>query len=82
MKNPPKGSDGEMIANYIRDKGEGVHHIALAVGDIKGMLKRLAQKGVALVDKEPRPGAHGPIAFIDDKSTYGTTLELCQPEHK
>ena len=78
-KAPPKGSDGEMIANFIKNQGEGIHHLAVTVSDIKAMMDGLTKKGVELVDKEPRSGGSGKIAFIDSKSTYGTVLELCEP---
>ncbi|MDD4858838.1 MAG: VOC family protein [Dehalococcoidales bacterium] len=81
MAKPPKGSDGEMIATFIKEKGEGIHHIALVVDDINGTLKKLDKNGIALDDKVGRPGAHGLIAFLNSKSTYGTVLELCEPKH-
>lgn len=68
------------IAVFIEKRGEGLHHIAFGDDDIKGTLARLTEKGVALLDKEPRPGAGGAkIAFIDPKSTFRVLMELCEP---
>ena len=67
------------IATFIEKRGEGLHHIAFGVDDIKGTLARLSEKGVALLDREPRPGAAGAqIAFIDPKSTFRVLMELCE----
>ena len=70
------------IAKFIEKKGEGIQHIAFAVDDINAALKQVNDLGLALIDKEPRPGAHhSEIAFMHPKSSLGVLIELCQ-EHK
>ena len=49
------------IAKYIERRGPGLHHITLRVDDIRVALSVLKQKGVRLVDEEPRPGAEGAL---------------------
>ncbi len=67
------------IAKFLEKRGEGIHHIAFAVDDIAGALKKLDQNGVCLVDKAPRRGESGKkIAFLHPKSTFGTLIELTQ----
>ncbi len=67
------------IAKYIERRGEGIHHIAFEVDDLNIMLEKLQQKGVRLIDKEPRYGAGGArIAFLHPKSTNGILIELCE----
>jgi len=63
----PSDSEGP-IAKYIEKRGEGMHHLALEVSDIQGMLKVLKEKGVPLIDMEPRIGAGGArVAFLHPK---------------
>jgi len=58
------------IAKYIEKRGEGMHHLALEVSDIQGMLKTLKEKGLPLIDTEPRIGAGGTkVAFLHPKGT-------------
>jgi len=58
------------IAKYIEKRGEGMHHLALEVSDIQGMLKTLKEKGLPLIDMEPRIGAGGAkVAFLHPKGT-------------
>ena len=58
------------IAKYIERRGEGIHHLALEVKDIEGMLKILKEKGIPLIDEKPRVGAGGTrIAFLHPKGT-------------
>jgi len=65
----PTGSEGP-IAKYIEKRGEGMHHLALEVSDIQGMLETLKEKGVPLIDMTPRIGAGGSrIAFLHPKGT-------------
>lgn len=67
------------IGKFIEKKGEGIHHLAIAVKGIEDNLVELDQKGVQLIDKTPRKGAEGlDIAFIHPKSTHGVLLELCE----
>lgn len=67
------------IAKYIKKRGEGIHHIAFEVDDLVSMLEKLQQKGIRLIDKEPRYGAGGArIAFLHPKSTNGILIELCE----
>ncbi len=66
------------IAKYIEKKGEGIHHLAFAVNNIEEALKEAEDKGVQLIDKQPRKGAEGlNIAFLHPKSTGSVLTELC-----
>lgn len=65
------------IAKFLENRGEGIHHFAVEVKDIEGVLEKLKRKGVALVDDKPRIGAEGRKgAFVHPKSTHGVLLEL------
>ena len=81
MEDPPAGSVGDTMRRFINKTGEGIHHVAVSVDNIEAALKELEQKGIALIDKVPRPGAHGKIAFIHPKATHGILIELCEPNH-
>lgn len=71
-------SDEGPIAKFIEKRGEGIHHIAFHVDNLKGALKEADEKGVELIDNEPRRGAEKlNIAFLHPKSTYGVLTELC-----
>ncbi|WP_409301550.1 methylmalonyl-CoA epimerase [Peribacillus sp. SCS-155] len=70
------------IAKFIEKRGQGVHHIALGVQDIKDRIQELKEKGLRMIDQEPRVGAHGAeIAFLHPKTTSGILFELCEPKH-
>lgn len=72
-------TDDSPVKKFLDKKGEGVHHIALHVDDLEKALEDLKNKGVKLIDEEPRRGAHdAKIAFIHPKSTGGALVELCQ----
>ena len=74
----PTDPDGP-IARYLAKRGEGMHHVAYAVPDLRVALKRLEAAGIRLVDLEPRVGAHGwQIAFIHPESCGGVLTELVQ----
>jgi methylmalonyl-CoA/ethylmalonyl-CoA epimerase len=69
------------VAKFIESRGEGVQHIAFRVENIEDALKELKEKGVRLIDQEPRKGAGGArIAFIHPKETHGVLVELCEKE--
>jgi methylmalonyl-CoA/ethylmalonyl-CoA epimerase len=67
------------IAKYIEKKGEGIHHLAFATIGLADALSEVEQKGIQLIDKQPRKGAEGlNIAFLHPKSTNGVLTELCE----
>jgi methylmalonyl-CoA/ethylmalonyl-CoA epimerase len=75
-------SDESPIARFIEKKGEGIQHLAFAVDDLPQALRDSEEEGIRLIDKEPRPGAHGAdIAFLHPKSTGGVLIELCKEKH-
>lgn len=67
------------VAKYIQARGEGIQHVAFRVENIEEALAELKEKGVRLIDQEPRNGAGGAkIAFIHPKETNGVLVELCE----
>lgn len=67
------------IAKFLEKKGEGVHHIAFSVTDIKAEIKRLQSEGFVVLNEEPKRGADNKwVAFLHPKSSNGVLVELCQ----
>lgn len=68
-----------VIAKFIERKGEGLHHIAFDVADIRTEMKRLQDEGFVLLNEEPKPGADNKlVCFLHPKGTNGVLVELCQ----
>ena len=67
------------IARFIDKKGEGIHHIAFAVTDIRAEMKRLESEGFTLLNAEPKMGADNKwVCFLHPKNSHGVLVELCQ----
>jgi methylmalonyl-CoA/ethylmalonyl-CoA epimerase len=67
------------IAKFIEKRGEGVHHLAFAVRDIKKSIGDYSQKGFSPLSTEPKTGADNKlICFLHPKTTNGVLIELCQ----
>jgi len=80
----PMAEDNHIV-RFLESRGEGIHHIAYQVSDIKSQLQKLERKNIRLIDKQPRQGANeNKIAFLHPKSTFGVLTELCEqnPEVK
>jgi len=72
-------NDNNPISNFIKKRGEGIHHIAFAVDDIFSEIKRLKKLGFKIIDEMPKKGADNKlIAFIHPKGTNHVLIELCQ----
>ena len=68
-----------VINRFIEKKGEGMHHIAFAVKDIKAEMLRLKESGFQLLNEEPKKGADNKwVCFLHPKNTNGVLIELCQ----
>jgi methylmalonyl-CoA epimerase len=67
------------VAKFIEKRGEGIQHIALRVDNIEKALQELKDKGVQLIDQQPRYGAgNAKIAFLHPKATGGILLEISE----
>lgn len=67
------------IAKFIAKKGEGMHHIAFAVDDIRLEVQRLKGEGFIVLNEEPKRGADNKwVVFLHPKSAHGVLIELCQ----
>ncbi len=65
------------IAKFIAKKGEGIHHVAYAVGDVRSALNGLTAGGMQLIDNAPRRGAEGlSVAFVHPRSACGVLTEI------
>ena len=74
----PLGGDTP-VGKFLAARGEGLHHIALAVADIDAALQHLESEGATLIDREPRIGGRGArIAFVHPKQFAGTLVELVE----
>ena len=67
------------IAKFIEKRGEGIHHIAFSVTDIKAEVERLKGEGFIVLNEQPKRGADNKwVVFLHPKSTNGVLVELCQ----
>ena len=83
----PGGSELELIepitpnsslTRFLEKRGEGLHHICLEVADIDAALAEMQEKGVPVLDKQPRIAAAGRAIFLPPKGTNGVLLELLE----
>ena len=67
------------VGRFLDQKGEGIHHVAFEVADIRAEMRRLKEGGFQLLSEEPRAGADNKIVcFVHPKDTKGLLIELCQ----
>ena len=71
-------TDGESgVAKFVAEHPKPtLHHVCYVVDDLAGPLERLAQDGVELIDRAPRRGAEGMVAFIHPRASGGVLIEL------
>jgi methylmalonyl-CoA epimerase len=67
------------VGRFLKKRGEGLHHVALHVGDISGTMEVLKAKGFRLVSDQVQVGAGGHLYFfVHPSSAGGVLLEICQ----
>lgn len=72
-------NENNAISKFIDKRGEGIHHIAFEVENIKQEIKRLKKLGFKIINESPKKGADNKlICFIHPKSTHHVLIELCQ----
>ena len=71
--------DDSVIAKFIAKRGEGLHHVALAVEDLDEQLERLKKNGVKILPGKGETGAGGHrYAFLHPASCGGVRIELVE----
>ncbi len=81
----PTGADSP-VAKFLEKRGQGIHHIAVRVDDIRATIQRLKEQGARMIDESPRVGADQClVAFIHPSSANGVLVELVEhvrePQH-
>ena len=72
---PTDGLSG--VARFLAERGKPtLHHLCFVVDDLRLTLAALAQRGVELIDREPRAGAEGQVAFLHPRASGGVLVEL------
>lgn len=67
------------VANFIKTKGAGIHHLALATSNIKQDMQKLQKNSIKFTSDNPTKGAHNTdVAFIHPKSSGGVLIELVE----
>jgi methylmalonyl-CoA/ethylmalonyl-CoA epimerase len=69
------------VAQFLKRRGPGIHHLALSVGlgSLASICETLKSEGYRLVYSEPRQGAHGAkINFIHPSTSEGILIELME----
>lgn len=67
------------IARFLGKHGQGIHHVALVVSNLREALAELERAGFHLIGREPRVGAAGKrTAFLHPASTAGVLIELVE----
>src|SRR5690606_38635747 len=67
------------VASFVEKRGEGLHHVAFEVRDVRAEHRRLREAGFRLLNEQPKRGADGKlIFFVHPKDTGGVLVEFCQ----
>jgi methylmalonyl-CoA/ethylmalonyl-CoA epimerase len=65
------------VAKFVAEHARPtLHHVCYLVDDLARMLDKLAGEGVELIDRAPRRGAEGMVAFIHPRASGGVLIEL------
>ncbi len=76
-------SDDSSLAKFIRERGEGLHHIAFEVEDIAKTTEELKARGFRFIYDKAADGKFGSkVNFIHPKSAGGVLVELTQSSHE
>lgn len=71
--------EDSVVSRFLRQRGGGVHHIALRVSDVEQAWKYLSSQGVPVIGEGVRRGAHGTkVLFIHPRATGGVLIELVE----
>ncbi len=65
------------VGRFLAKRGEGMHHVAYEVDDVRTALGELAAAGAELIDEEPHLGLYGlQVAFVHPDAVHGVLSEV------
>jgi len=65
------------VGRFLEQRGEGMHHVAYEVADVRIALDELTAAGAQLIDEEPRQGFFGlQVAFVHPDAVHGVLSEV------
>lgn len=64
-------------SDFIKEKGEGVHHLGFHVDDLEGVLAEFAKEGINPVFRGGVPDK-SEFAYLDTDKLVGLTIEVSQ----
>ena len=68
------------VGRFLAKRGPGLHHVAFQVTDVQATLATLRDRGLRLIDEQPRTGIRGSrVAFLHPESSGGVLTEIVQP---
>jgi methylmalonyl-CoA/ethylmalonyl-CoA epimerase len=69
--------DDTPVGRFLARRGPGMHHVAYEVDDLEAEIAALDERGVQLIDHEPRRGLYGMrVAFVHPDAADGVLAEL------
>jgi len=71
-------SPNTSVGRFLERRGEGLHHLALNVGNLSKAIRFVEEKGIELIDRTPQKGLSGLVAFIHPRSAHGVLTELVE----
>ena len=74
----PFGDKG-VIPDFIRKRGEGLHHISIITDDIDTEDEHLAKNGVNVIGKTPKGVNDDRVMFTHPRQTSGIVFEIVEP---
>jgi len=73
-------NDEGHLAQFVKEKGDMIHHFCLETDDIDADIVKLKEKGIEMADQTPRVGIRGKrIAMASPAALNGVTIELSEP---
>lgn len=65
------------VGRFLARRGEGMHHVAYEVDDVRTALGHLTAAGAELIDEEPHLGLYGlQVAFVHPDAVHGVLSEV------
>ena len=71
-------ADDSPISKFLKEKGEGIHHIAITADNIEDDVARAKENGIRFLGGIRSRSSGRKITFIHPKSLNGVLTEFCK----
>lgn len=77
----PKGGDADIYSDFLKENGQGLHHLGIEVRDYESTMQKIQHMGIPIIQSgvlKSKGGALSKFSYIDTRHWCGYPIEIME----